>query len=479
MSTDISILDLHTFTENDFDNINDYNSYLDAINTKQDIQIVKNKIDANTNIKNEITNIKNAVENNQTYDAAQIIKKIDDELIPQVDLDANKIDANKMQEFKKNIENIKETNSKKIEIEILGDNKNEINLTIDEIDKTLNIIGEDISQLITDSGTNKPLIKKDIEQFIAELQKGLEYLKMIDKIYTKHKDIDAIEKYYQTKLEITDFTAADAGHLTNPIKYIADKTKSLKYQDIAIYISNANSLIKMYNLMLSNSNTLSDVKEIPKMQQITNLDLVWMTSHPTVTPAITKILNDSSDLLKEEIKELDKKMQQKGGDPTAIKKRLILAKINGALDFINNINNIYGSLIDSYTMKIFNIIQKINLNDILQNRSSTTTMSSDTDYILPLVKMISYKIGKLNNFDEQIIKICDANNIDEFTTIALIVAQKKLDIERCLNHVRFTIPGLFQSILRLKKLSAEYNFRINYNIDNIQINILLQNQRIW
>ncbi|XWV26204.1 putative orfan [Tupanvirus soda lake] len=104
-----------------------------------------------------------------------------------------------------------------------------------------------------------------------------------------------------------------------------------------------------------------------------------------------------------------------------------------------------------------------------------------TDYTAPMIALISYKIGSMNDYDRQLINYCQTIGLDTNATLAIYIAQNKKDVEQILSYYNKNLYyTVLMNILRLKKISAEMKFRKDYGItSDAQIQVLLGKQSIW
>ena len=116
----------------------------------------------------------------------------------------------------------------------------------------------------------------------------------------------------------------------------------------------------------------------------------------------------------------------------------------------------------------------------LKQSTSSKIKHKVKDYTEPLLSLIFYKIGNLNTFDVKLIEMCVASGLNNQIIVAILLAQKKTDIDAILNNQKIRAPGLFLNIIRLKKMSAEFKFKHDYEIhNNAQMSILIEKQKIW
>jgi hypothetical protein len=105
-------------------------------------------------------------------------------------------------------------------------------------------------------------------------------------------------------------------------------------------------------------------------------------------------------------------------------------------------------------------------------------LEDDTNYISPLFALIFYKIGSFNNFDMELIDYCHKIGLDTETSLAIYLAQKKEDVEHILSHWEKNYYTHLMNIRKLKKLSAEKKFRMDYGINtDEQLTTLLSKQK--
>ena len=104
---------------------------------------------------------------------------------------------------------------------------------------------------------------------------------------------------------------------------------------------------------------------------------------------------------------------------------------------------------------------------------------NNIDLVSPLISLLAYKIGTINEFDNEIIKYGRGLGLDTQVLIIILLAQKRQEIELIIQ--KYALPSsALMNFLRLKKLSAEKNFRLNYGIvSDTQIAVLLEKQNIW
>ena len=107
-------------------------------------------------------------------------------------------------------------------------------------------------------------------------------------------------------------------------------------------------------------------------------------------------------------------------------------------------------------------------------------MKDTTDYTSPLIVFLAYKMGSLNNFDVDMINYCQHIGLDTNIILAIYLAYKKEDIEQILSYYKKNYYSNLLNILRLKKLSAEKKFRLDYGIkSDSQIKMLFEKQSMW
>ena len=111
---------------------------------------------------------------------------------------------------------------------------------------------------------------------------------------------------------------------------------------------------------------------------------------------------------------------------------------------------------------------------------TATTNFDSTNYAKPLLSLVSYKMGALNEFDIQLINYCQQLRLDPNTIIAIHIAQKREEIEPIFkNNYRVPYTAL-ANITRLKKMSAEKKFRQDYGItSDQQISMLMSKSNIY
>ena len=111
---------------------------------------------------------------------------------------------------------------------------------------------------------------------------------------------------------------------------------------------------------------------------------------------------------------------------------------------------------------------------------TTTNNFDSTDYAKPLLSLVSYKMGALNEFDIQLITYCQQIGLDPNTIIAIHIAQKREEIEPIFkNNYRVPYTAL-ANITRLKKMSAEKKFRQDYGItSDQQVSMLMSKSKIY
>ena len=125
--------------------------------------------------------------------------------------------------------------------------------------------------------------------------------------------------------------------------------------------------------------------------------------------------------------------------------------------------------------KIISVSKQIIIQQNIQQNTKDTT-----DYTSPLVVFLAYKMGSLNNFDVDMINYCQHIGLDTNIILAIYLAYKKEDIEQILSYYKKNYYSNLLNILRLKKLSAEKKFRLDYGIkSDSQIKMLFEKQSMW
>ena len=110
-----------------------------------------------------------------------------------------------------------------------------------------------------------------------------------------------------------------------------------------------------------------------------------------------------------------------------------------------------------------------------QSKPKSTEDEEEINYLKPLLTLLSYRIGKINQHDTELFDFCHRLGLNPKVTFAIYLAEKRRDVHHLLSthapHQTYALMG----ILRLKKLSAEKKFRDNYAItSDDQIRVLLE-----
>lgn len=170
----------------------------------------------------------------------------------------------------------------------------------------------------------------------------------------------------------------------------------------------------------------------------------------------------------------------------------ILDKVNADADRIigEKFTEQTGGTVSDLTNQIILIVQRylvllqarelLDLMGTIKPEPVRAQQQQQTDYTQPLIALLTYRIGYLNNYDISLINYCKTFGLDSGTILAIYFSDRRKDIEEIVKiHIPHDISAVMR-ILQLKKLSAELKFRINYDIkSDSEILILNEKKLMW
>lgn len=254
-----------------------------------------------------------------------------------------------------------------------------------------------------------------------------------------------------------------------------DQSKDVTWKDFETLLTNTEDLLDAYQHYKSSgyrlkkpSGEVFDLRDSDKFGKIKK-SLTDFVSNLIIL--VKKVLTDDYD-----------KIKQKGGDPKLMalllaKKKLVEEKAKKLLEELKKKKDEIESGIERDT-------------DQTTNTSGTTpyTRGQKTDkitlpsidYVQPLISLIAYKFGSINEYDRELINYCTRMGLEQNTVFAIVVAQNKHDLNAILSSSGYVNYQVLVNIMRLKKLSAEKKFREDYKINSDeQLAILLEKKYIW
>ena len=245
-------------------------------------------------------------------------------------------------------------------------------------------------------------------------------------------------------------------------------TQKIKIPDLTILINDANNVISEYNEFITDKGLAAERSNIDKF--IINAFAATVDDTKAFLVRYVDGLIKSINALADTV--LDTYLAtivQKGGAKSlkerlrnAFRRKILIIKLNKIIQYLQSKLSPGTSTSGTTSGPTSGTTSGPSTGPV------ATTNFDSTDYAKPLLSLVSYKMGALNEFDIQLITYCQQIGFDPNTIIAIHIAQKREEIEPIFkNNYRVPYTAL-TNITRLKKMSAEKKFRQDYGITSDQ-----------
>jgi len=175
-------------------------------------------------------------------------------------------------------------------------------------------------------------------------------------------------------------------------------------------------------------------------------------------------------------------LTMKGGDPDAIKKKaLLLAKKKLLENKSKELRDALKAQIQPNGTSSDSVkkIEFTKINPATKANLSTAPNAIDQAASNALIALISYKLGSLNEYDGQLLTICQHYGLNTNVAIAVYLAQNRESLEHILRVHRLDYSFMMK-VMVLKKKSAQQKFMKNYGIvSEQQIAMLMEKRNNW